>query len=420
MKFADSPVASETIILHGTSAATGFSASPCLPYCFLSCKIIYAAPAFATYLLNESPLPLLQVSLLSPTNDSIRFSASSEIKVPDAMTMHLDSMHAVILRPQSNEKTKDDPIPLATVDLSKLKFKGNQRFNVQNQTLKLRDVGQFAKLVEDVAYNPAVRVAMHANTMIGISGLRMRIGITKEMEMSGFNNFSEIAISNLTISERDGQGNNIFAEAVVSNPTPASVTLKMELTVNGTQGEVTLSILAANHSIGTATTSIHNITPGNNTLGIRASLDGKELEENISEIIREQIPYLRNESFKITAAGKSVVYEDQHLEYWEEALQNVSVEVIRSVREMVDMVLEALGSEENGGGGVGGSGFDLFGIGIDIPGARDGVRAVVERLIEQILDTAQGLDEDDEDRFTEGLAALGRLLLRLLEALGVL
>ncbi|KAL4765037.1 uncharacterized protein BDW70DRAFT_169459 [Aspergillus foveolatus] len=410
MKFADIPGVSETTISRGTSSAMGFSAPSCLPYCYLFCKIIYAVPAFATYLLNESPLPPLQVSLLTPTNDSIRFSASSEIKVPGALTMHLDSMHAEIFRPQPRGRAKEDSIPLAEVDISKLHFKGNQKVTMKNQTLKLGDVGQFAKLVEDATYHSSFRAAMHAKAKVGLAGLKTSIDITKEVEMPGFSNFTELAISNLTIRERDDQGNNIFAETVLFNPTLASVTL----------GDVTLSILAANHSIGTATSSINNVKPGNNTLSIRAFLDGEVLEENISGIIREQIPYLRKGDIRITAAGKSVVYDGQHLEYWETALQAVRVEVTRSVREMVDMVLDTLDGDEIDGEDGDNSGFEIFGFEIDLPRVQDGVRSVVEGLIEQIMDTAKGLDEDEEDRFTEGLAVLGRLVLRLLQVLGVL
>ncbi|KAL4746282.1 hypothetical protein BDW72DRAFT_210542 [Aspergillus terricola var. indicus] len=410
MQYADSSGVSETTILRGTSSAMGFSPPSCLPYCSLFCKIIYAIPAFATYLLNESPLPSLQVSLLTPTNDSIRFSASSGIKVPDALTMHLDSMHAEIFRPQLKGRTKEDPIPLAEVDIPKLHFKGNQMITIKNQTLKLGDVGQFAKLVEDAAYHSSFRTAMHAKTKVGLAGLKTSIDITKEMEMPGFSNFTELAINNLTIRERDDQGNNIFAETVLFNPTPASVTL----------GDVTLSILAANHSIGTATSSISNIRPGNNTLSIRAFLDGEVLEENIYGIIREQIPYLRKGNIKITAAGKSVVYNGQRLEYWQTALQAVRVDVTRSVREMVDMVLDTLDDEDIDGEDRGDSSFELFGFEIDIPSIQEGIRDVVEGLVEQILDTAKGLDEDEEDRFTERLAVLGRLVLRLLQVLGFL
>ncbi|KAL5001713.1 hypothetical protein BDV10DRAFT_192027 [Aspergillus recurvatus] len=415
MIFANSPGASETTILRGTSSATEFSVSSCLPYCFPSCKIVYAAPAFATYLINESPLPPLQVSLLTPTNDSILFSASSEIKVPEAMTMHLDAMHAEVLRPQSNTGSKDDPIPLATVDISKLKFKGNQKVNVENQTLKLGDAGEFAKLVEDAAYNPAFKVVMHAKTKIGMAGLRTSIDITKEMRMFGFNNFTEIAINNLTTTERDDQGNNIFVEIVLFNPSLASVTL---LTVNVGRRDPLHPRRQPLHRHGNDEHQQHN--PGNNTLGIRAALDGEVLEENISEIIREQIPYLRNGNFKITAAGKSVVYEDQHLEYWERALQAVQIDMTRPVRDMIAMILGTLDSEENDGGDGGGSGFDFLGIEIEIPGTREGIRTVIERLIEQILDTAKGLDEGEEDGFAEGLAVLGRLVLRLLGVSGVL
>ena len=41
----------------------------------------------------------------------------------------------------------------------------------------------------------------------------------------GFSNFTELAINNLTIREHDDQGNNIFAETVLFNPTSASATL---------------------------------------------------------------------------------------------------------------------------------------------------------------------------------------------------
>ncbi|KAL3438785.1 hypothetical protein BDV09DRAFT_191912 [Aspergillus tetrazonus] len=373
-------------------------------------RIIYAVPAFATYLVNESPLPPLQVSLLHPTNDSILFSASSEIKVPDALTMHLDSMHAEIFRPQPRGRPKEDPIPLAEVDISKLHLKGNQKITMKNQTLKLGDVGQFARLVEDAAYHSTFRTVMHAKTKVGLAGLKTSIDITKEVEMPGFSNFTELAINNLTIRERDDQGNNLFAETVLFNPTPASVTL----------GDVTLSILAANHSIGTATSSINNIKSGNNTLSIRAFLDGEVLEENISGIIREQIPYLRKGDIKITAAGKSVVYNGQHLEYWETALQAVRVDVTRSVREIVDMVLETLDGDDIEGEDEDDSGFEIFGFEIDIPRVQEGVRSVVEGLVDQILDTAKGLDENEENTFTEELAVLGRLILRLLQVLGVL
>ncbi|CBF85146.1 uncharacterized protein ANIA_01576 [Aspergillus nidulans FGSC A4] len=419
MKFADIPGGSGMIISRGTLSAMGFSALSCLPYCSPFCKIIYAVPAFTTYLLNESPLPSLQVSLLTPTNDSILFSASSEIKVPDALTMHLDSMHAEIFRPQPRGRPKEDLIPLAEVDISKLHFKGNQKITMKNQTLKLGDVGQFARLVEDAAYHSTFRTAMHAKTKVGLAGLTTSIDITKEVEMPGFSNFTELAINDLTIRERDDQGNNIFAETVLFNPTPASVTLVMKLTL-WDKGDVTLSILAANHSIGTATSSINNIKSGNNTLSIRAFLDGDVLEENISGIIREQIPYLRKGDIKITATGKSVVYNGQHLEYWETALQAVRVEVTRSVREVVNMVLDTLDGDDIVGEDGDDSGFGIFGFEIDIPRVQEGVRSVVEGLVEQILDTAKGLDENEEDTFTEELTVLGRLILRLLQVLGVL
>ncbi|RDW81569.1 uncharacterized protein DSM5745_05126 [Aspergillus mulundensis] len=357
-------------------------------------NIIYAIPAFATYLLNKIPVPPLQLSLMAPTNNSIQFSAFTEIRVPEGLKIQLDSTHVEVFRPRPDT---DDQVPpaLARVELPKQRFKGKQRVTFTNQTMQLGDVDEFARLIEDAAYNPMMRVAMRAKTKARMAGLKSSLDIVKEVAFPGFNNFQALQVRNFSIGERDEQGNNIYVELVIANPTPASMTL----------GDVTLSILAANNIIGSATTSINNLTPGSNSLRIRAALNGTALERDIGDIVKEQIPYLREGNIKLTASGQSVVYEDQHLEYWERAFQAIRISVTKPVWELVEMALSSLnGNEEDGGRGL------------EIPGVGQGGRRAVEGLVDRILGDASNVREDQEDGFAE---ELGVKVLGLLGALGI-
>lgn len=104
-----------------------------------------------------------------------------------------------------------------------------------------------------------------------------------------------------------------------------------------------------------------------------------------------------------TATGISVVYNGEHLQYWEKALKTIRVSATRPVKEILNMVVDS------------GVSFILGGI---QPG--DGLETVVNNLVDQILDTVRGLDENDVDGYTEKLASLGKLVIRLLTFLGIL
>ncbi|KAL2828815.1 hypothetical protein BJY01DRAFT_240841 [Aspergillus pseudoustus] len=352
-------------------------------------KLFYAAPAFAGYLLDRVPIPNVQVNLLNPTNDSIQFSILSEVRVPDAVTVHFDAMHAQFFRPE----TRDDPIPIATVELPKLTFSANEKVTLINQTMKLGNIEQFALLVEDVAYNPRFSVAGQAKTKVGVAGLSTTVDLMKVVSLPGFDNFPNIWINQLGVMTPDEQGNNVYGEVVVFNPAPATVTL----------GEVTLAVIIANITVGQATVAVNDIVPGNNTFMVRAKLNTAEVQSNIEKIIEAEIPYLREGNVMASGRGVSVVYGGEHLDYWEKAFQALQVSATRPVKELVGMVVDS------------GVSFLLGGI---KPG--EGLREFVDNLVDQILETVRELPDDGVDGYTDKLASTGKLVLSLLTLLGIL
>lgn len=148
---------------------------------------------------------------------------------------------------------------------------------------------------------------------------------------------------------------------------------------------------------------MNDIVPGNNTFVVRAKLNTQLVEDNIEEIIKSELPYLKEGNIMATATGISVVYNGEHLQYWEKALKTIRVSATRPVKEILNMVVDS------------GVSFILGGI---QPG--DGLETVVNNLVDQILDTVRGLDENDVDGYTEKLASLGKLVIRLLTFLGIL
>jgi hypothetical protein len=162
-------------------------------------------------------------------------------------------------------------------------------------------------------------------------------------------------------------------------------------------------VILANLTVGQATVAVDNIIPGNNSFIVRAQLNTTLVESQIDEIIKAQIPYLREGNVMATAQGVSVVYKGEHLEYWEKAFQTILVSATRPVKEILAMVVDS------------GVSFLLGGI---EPG--DGMSEFVGNLVDQILETVGGLNEEDVDGYSEKLGALGSLVLRLLTLLGIL
>ncbi|KAL3471735.1 hypothetical protein BJX99DRAFT_250200 [Aspergillus californicus] len=357
-------------------------------------RIIYAAPAFAAYLLDNIPIPDVKVSLLNPTNDSIQFSMFSDIRVPDALTVNLDSMHAEFFRPES--ETTDNPIPFSTIDIWSLTFHPGQKVTLVNQTLMLGDLDQFAALVEDVAYNPGFGVAAQATMKVRVASLlSTTVDFTKVVTFSGFDDFPDIHINKVGVMSPDEQGNTIYGEVVVFNPASVTVTFL--------QGEVTFGIIAANLIVGQAAVAIDNIVPGNNTFTVRGALNTAIVEGNIEEIINEQIAHLRNGNIMVTATGVSVFYGGQRLEYWEKALQAIKIRVTRPVKEFVSMMPNSGGSSS-----------------LAWWKSEELADTVVEDLVDEILEQVKELDEDKLEEYTERLGMLGRVVLRLLRLLEIL
>lgn len=91
-------------------------------------------------------------------------------------------MHAVFFLQDRRPFT----IPVLRVDLPKLSFRSNERIELVNQTLKLGNLNEFARLIEQVVYQSTFRIAARARAKIRLPPIPATwIDIDGAVEFSG-------------------------------------------------------------------------------------------------------------------------------------------------------------------------------------------------------------------------------------------
>ena len=145
------------------------------------CRLLYAAPAFGQYLLEKAPIPDVNLTLSNPTNDSISFTVRSGIRVPDTLKATVSPMHIDFFM----EDTRPDIIPIAFVDLPELTFESNQQVTLENQTLTLGNLTEFARLIDHVAHQPTFRVAGQTRTKLKAGPVNTWVDLYKAVELNG-------------------------------------------------------------------------------------------------------------------------------------------------------------------------------------------------------------------------------------------
>ncbi|KAL3444309.1 hypothetical protein BJX65DRAFT_297771 [Aspergillus insuetus] len=345
-------------------------------------KIIYAAPAFARYLMEGIPVPdNVRIQLKNPTNDSIGVTLESDVWLPDGGDVTFYPMDVTFF---SNDEYPDFD-PIASISLPQLKYKPGEHLNIPEQRLQLENLDAFARFIEHAVFNSTFTLGGIARAKVKIATISTEVDLYKSVTFPAFNAFPTIEFKEIGLKSRDANGYNLHAKVVFDNPTPVSATL----------GDVTLNAMIGDFIIGEGRVSVANIIPGKNTFDVDAKLNVTNIKSNINAIMVIELPYMKKEQIIASASVTSVVYKDEHLPYWEEAFGRLEIALARPIRPLVLSVLDSgfLGSYIN---------------------------PIVERVLNIILENVKEMDEDDLEAYAEGLGDIGTRALSLLSTLGIL
>lgn len=136
---------------------------------------------FGQYLLAGVPLPAVNITLSNPGNSTIEFAVTSNITVPDKFKINLQP--ATI----SFFQNGPDPgsSPFATVDLPETTWYSREKVGVVNQTLQLKNLTEFTKLIQQVAYYPTFKVSGRTRAKVHVGPINTWVDLYKLVELTG-------------------------------------------------------------------------------------------------------------------------------------------------------------------------------------------------------------------------------------------
>jgi hypothetical protein len=82
------------------------------------------------------------------------------------------------------------------------------------------------------------------------------------------------------------------------------------------------------------------LTPGNNTVSLRGSVSIETILKNLATIIEAEKTAILNGDIALSASGNSTVYNDVHITYYEEVLNNL---VITAQVSIVQLITDTIG-----------------------------------------------------------------------------
>ena len=119
----------------------------------------------------------------------------------------------------------------------------------------------------------------------------------------------------------------------------------MNSTPDKCKGNVTLNMIVGGVTIGHGFLDNVVLSPGNNTVAIRAIVDLKTLIQNLPAILTAEANSLTSGNILISANGNSTVYNGLHIPYYETVLNNLFLTgEMPIVKLLIDSLRQYLGS----------------------------------------------------------------------------
>lgn len=113
------------------------------------------------------------------------------------------------------------------------------------------------------------------------------------------------------------------------------------------QGNVTLDLKNEDLVIGQAT--IYNVVlkPGNNTVSLKGHISIKTIIDNLAMVLSAQKDALLDGNIQLSASGNSTIYNGQHISYYEEILNGLTLKARFPIIKALFGTLEGMASDSD-------------------------------------------------------------------------
>ncbi|KAE8381650.1 hypothetical protein BDV26DRAFT_278645 [Aspergillus bertholletiae] len=292
---------------------------------FLPLFFVYIIPAIAQRVVDDASLPVYAARILDPTPDSVTFAIDTSLKIPAGLAVRIDPFSLSLFN-----RDVTPMVPFIDVSLQGYNLKGTTNMTVSSENTAILDQSQFVQALTKAVYSKQFTLSAKGSTTGHLGALKAGVTLDKDVELDGLDQLSGFSIDSARlILPAEGDGTNLRGTATLPNHSVVTFAL----------GNVTLDLKTANIVVGQGYLDNVVLSPGNNTMPLRATLSIKTVLENLVDILGAQATALMNGKLEISASGNSTVYNGKHIPYFEEVLNNLTltaqVPILTILRETV-------------------------------------------------------------------------------------
>ncbi|RDW71753.1 hypothetical protein BP5796_07787 [Coleophoma crateriformis] len=293
---------------------------------FLILLFIVIIPASIQRIVNDTNLPIHSAMLLNPQPNSVQVSINSSIKVTNAFSARLKPMNLSFTRPGST-------IVYTQVSLPELHIKGNTEISVQNQTTPIVNMTAWVEFLKSAVYSDKFALTVRGQTDAYLGKIRAHVNLNKNLELTGLNKLSGFSIvTTQLVVPSDPDGTNLVGTAIIPNHSVFSFEM----------GNLTLNLMLGGIVVGIASSNDVFISPGNNTVPLRSSVDFSKVLANARTILASQASSIKEGYITIQASGNSTVYNGEHIYYYEQVLNPLNITVMLPLKTLFAGILQGL------------------------------------------------------------------------------
>ncbi|RDW66470.1 hypothetical protein BP6252_10105 [Coleophoma cylindrospora] len=298
---------------------------------FLVLIFIVIIPVIIQRIVNDTKLPIHSAILLNPHPNSVQMSINSSIKIAKGFSARLNPMNLSLTRPGST-------IAYTQVSLPELHIKGNTTISVQNQTTPVMNMTAWVEFLQSAVYSDQFALAVRGQTNAYLGKIRAHVSLNKNVELRGLNKLNgfSLATTQLVVPS-DPDGTNLLGTAIIPNHSVVSFEM----------GNLTLNLMLGGIVVGSASINDVFISPGNNTVPIRASVEFSKVLANARTILASQASSIKEGYITIQASGNSTVYNGEHIYYYEQVLNPLNITVMLPLKTLLVGILQGLGNTSN-------------------------------------------------------------------------
>ncbi|CAG8975707.1 hypothetical protein HYALB_00009114 [Hymenoscyphus albidus] len=274
----------------------------CIIFLIIALCLVYVGmPRIAQHDVDASWLEVTELQFLDPTPNSVVLTQRVILHNPSKFTPTLDGF------PAANYLVTDGvqgPEPMVYIQFPEIHArKPTSTHSVENQKVDIVNQEQLAAYASSILANENVHSRLIGRTSLHLGALpTVQVNFQDTPSYKGLNGLKGFNVTNVRINATKTDGPNLSGFAFI--PNPSNMTIEM--------GNVTLSLSTDKAGIvGNTTIENFTIRPGDNSLPMSGTMDQMKV-----------VSALDNGFLDLKIRGSSVIFNGEHIPYYEKALSD--------------------------------------------------------------------------------------------------